>query len=130
MSYAADLHLHSPYARGTSNKLRFEGLARWAKLKGIDLLASADFTHPDWFRETASTLGEAGDGLYEYGGVKFVLGTEVSCNAQQGGRSRRVHMLIFAPSMEGGPAHQLDPGVPRASWRATAVRYSTCRRGS
>ena len=100
MSYAADLHLHSPYARGTSNKLRFEGLARWAKLKGIDLLASADFTHPDWFRETASTLGEAGDGLYEYGGVKFVLGTEVSCNAQQGGRSRRVHMLIFAPSME------------------------------
>ena len=100
MSYAADLHLHSPYARGTSNKLRFEGLAHWAKLKGIDLLASADFTHPDWFRETASTLGEAGDGLYEYGGVKFVLGTEVSCNAQQGGRSRRVHMLIFAPSME------------------------------
>ena len=100
MSYAADLHLHSPYARGTSNKLRFEGLARWAKLKGIDLLASADFTHPDWFRETVSTLGEAGDGLYEYGGVKFVLGTEVSCNAQQGGRSRRVHMLIFAPSME------------------------------
>ena len=49
MTYVADLHLHSSFARGTSKALNFENLARWARIKGIDLLASADFTHPVWF---------------------------------------------------------------------------------
>ena len=52
MTYAADLHVHSGFARGTSKDLTFDNLAHWAKLKGIDLLASADFTHPAWFDET------------------------------------------------------------------------------
>ena len=100
MSYAADLHVHSSYAFSTSRDLNFDTLARWAKIKGIDLLASADFTHPVWFRETAGKLRDTGDGLYEYGGVRFVLGTEVSCIARQGGRHRRVHLLLFAPSLD------------------------------
>jgi uncharacterized protein (TIGR00375 family) len=100
MTYAADLHLHSRYAIGTSNKLSFESLARWARIKGIDLLASADFTHPAWFEETRATLQDDGDGLFTYDGARFVLGTELSCVAAQGGRSRRVHMLAFAPSIE------------------------------
>ena len=100
MSFVADLHLHSSFARATSKDLGFENLARWAKIKGIDLLASADFTHPAWFTETQSKLRETGDGLYEYDGVKFVLGTEVSCNAYQDGRNRRIHMLLFAPSLD------------------------------
>ena len=99
MTYAADLHVHSGFARGTSKDLTFDNLAHWAKLKGIDLLASADFTHPAWFDETRRGLSEAGDGLYEHDGVKFVLGTEVNCNAEQGGRKRRVHMLVFAPTL-------------------------------
>ncbi len=101
MTYTADLHIHSSYAYATSPSLNFENLARWAKLKGIDLLASADFTHPDWFAESKAKLSETGDGLYEYEGVKFVLGTEVSCVARVGGRSRRVHILLFAPSLSG-----------------------------
>ena len=100
MAYFADLHLHSRFARGCSKSLTFENLAHWAKLKGIDLLASADFTHPAWFEETRQTLEEKGDGLLEYGGVKFILGTEVNCNAPQGGRNRRTHMLVFAPSLD------------------------------
>ena len=100
MSYAADLHVHSSYAFSTSRDLNFDTLARWARIKGIDLLASADFTHPVWFRETAGKLRDTGDGLYEYGGVRFVLGTEVSCIARQGGRHRRVHLLMFAPSLD------------------------------
>ena len=83
MTYAADLHIHSRFARATSRDLTFENLARWAKFKGIDLLASADFTHPAWFEETGRRLNEVGDGPYEYDGVKFVLGTEVNCNAEQ-----------------------------------------------
>ncbi len=99
MTYSADLHIHSSYAYATSPSLNFDNLARWAKLKGIDLLASADFTHPEWFAESKTKLTETGNGLYEYNGVKFVLGTEVNCTARVGGRARRVHILIFAPSL-------------------------------
>ena len=97
MSYAADLHVHSRYAYATSRDLDFDSLARHAKIKGIDLLASADFTHPDWFEESRRKLNNTGTGLFEYGGVSFILGTEVECHGRQGGRGRRVHVLLFAP---------------------------------
>ena len=100
MTYAADLHLHSHFARATSKELTFENLAKWARIKGIDLLASADFTHPAWFEETRRKLRETGDGLYEHAGVRFILGTEVNCNAEQGGRHRRIHLLVFAPELD------------------------------
>ena len=99
MSYAADLHVHSPFARGTSRRLTFDGLARWARVKGIDLLATGDFTHPQWIEETRRRLADAGNGLFALGGVRFVLGTELSCVASQGGRSRRVHVLALAPEL-------------------------------
>ena len=85
MTYAADLHIHSSYARATSRELNFENLSHWAKIKGIDLLATGDFTHPTWFAETGKKLKDTGDGLFELDGVKFVLGTELNCNAPQGG---------------------------------------------
>ncbi len=100
MAYVADLHLHSPYAMATSKDLTFENLARWARIKGIDLLASADFTHPARYQETRHKLRDRGDGLFEFEGVGFILGTEVSCNSYQSGRSRRIHMLVFAPSLD------------------------------
>lgn len=100
MTYVADLHLHSSYAMATSKNLNFEVLAKWAKIKGIDLLATADFTHPLWFQETRDKLTDRGNGLYEFDGVSFVLGTEVNCNGQQGGRNRRVHVLILAPDLD------------------------------
>ena len=100
MTYTADLHTHSSYAYATSPALDFPNIAHWARLKGIDLLASADFTHPAWFARTRDTLADLGDGLFEYGGVNFILGTEVSCVARVGGRSRRVHLLAFAPSFQ------------------------------
>ena len=99
MTYSADLHLHSSYAYATSRDLNFENLAHWAKIKGIDLLASADFTHPEWFEESRSKLTETASGLYEHDGVKFVLGTEVNCVGSVNGRSRRVHILVLAPSL-------------------------------
>ena len=99
MTYVADLHLHSYFARGTSKELNFENLARWARIKGIDLLASADFTHPAWLSETGRKLSEAGNGLYEHDGASFVLGTELNCSGYQGDRHRRVHLLVFAPSL-------------------------------
>jgi uncharacterized protein (TIGR00375 family) len=100
VSYVADLHVHSSYAFSTSRDLNFDTLARWARIKGIDLLASADFTHPVWFREARSKLHDTDDGLFEYKGVRFVLGTEVSCIGRQAGKHRRVHLLVFAPSLD------------------------------
>ena len=100
MIYSADLHLHSPFARATSRELTFENMAEWARVKGIDLLASADFTHPDWLAETKRKLRSTDDGLYECKGARFVLGTEVNCNGYQGGRNRRIHTLMLAPSIE------------------------------
>ena len=100
MPYVADLHVHSPYSRGTSPQLTFDNLAHWARTKGIDLLATADFTHPRWFEEIRDQLQPCEDGLFERSGCKFILGTEVNCNAEQGGRSRRVHVLVYAPSTD------------------------------
>ena len=68
MSYAVDLHTHSPYAHGTSKRLTFENLAKWARIKGIDLLVSGDFTQPVWAAETRAKLRDLGNGLFEYGG--------------------------------------------------------------
>ena len=100
MSYVADLHLHSPYAYATSRALTLENLTHWAKLKGIDLLASADFTHPVWFQELRDKLEETSGGLYQFQGVNFILGTEVSCVYSQDGRQRRLHLLLFAPDLD------------------------------
>ena len=100
MTYTADLHVHSSYAYATSRDLNFENLSSWARIKGIDLLASADFTQPEWFEESRAKLTDTGDGLYEHDGVKFILGTEVSCVARVNGRGRRTHMLAFAPSLD------------------------------
>lgn len=100
MPFAADLHLHSRFAYATSKDLTLENLAAGAKTKGIDLLASADFTHPLWRQELKQNLTVGPQGLYRFQGVNFVLGTEVSCVFQQGGRNRRLHLLLFAPDFE------------------------------
>jgi uncharacterized protein (TIGR00375 family) len=99
MKFVADLHLHSSYARATSKDLNFDTLSTWAKWKGIDLLSSADFTHPIWWQETKSRLKEGdNEGIYSYNGTKFVLGTEISCIYSQGGKVRRIHLLLFFPN--------------------------------
>ena len=98
--FAADLHIHSRYAYACSKNLTLENLAATAKTKGIDLLATGDFTHPAWLSELRDDLTEVDEGTYEYGGVRFVPGTEVSCVYRQGGRSRRLHLLLYLSSLE------------------------------
>ncbi len=104
MKFIADFHLHSKYSRATSRDMRPEVLAQWATIKGIDLLGTGDFTHPTYFAELKSTLEPEGNGLFllKQGarGVHFILTTEVSNVFNHGGRSRKIHTLIFAPSFE------------------------------
>ena len=63
MSYAADLHLHSSYAMATSPSITLESMASWAAVKGIDLLAAADLTHPVWLAELKAKLEPLDDAL-------------------------------------------------------------------
>ena len=98
--FVADLHIHSRYAYACSKNLTLPNLAATAKTKGIGLLATGDFTHPAWLTELEANLIAVDDGTFEYEGVNFVLGTEVSCVYQQGGKARRLHVLLFLSSLE------------------------------
>jgi len=100
MKFIADLHIHSKYSRATSKSMDLEGLSHWAKLKGIDLIATGDFTHPAWFAELKKKLKPAEEGLYEYNGVRFILNVEISSIYSKGGKVRKIHNLVFAPSLE------------------------------
>jgi uncharacterized protein (TIGR00375 family) len=98
--------MHSSYAMATSPSITLEGMAAWAAIKGIDVLAASDFTHPAWLAELKGKLVPAGDGLYTLrepepaARIRFMLGTEVSCVYPQDGRSHRLHLLLFAPDFE------------------------------
>jgi uncharacterized protein (TIGR00375 family) len=100
MRIIADLHLHSRYSRATSRDMDVEHMARWAKIKGITLLGTGDFTHPVWLRELRAKLKPTGRGLFTHDGSHFMLTVEVSNIYTTGGRLRKIHNVIFAPSFE------------------------------
>ena len=80
--------------------MSLENLSYWGRRKGLDLISTGDFTHPIWFTELKHSLTECEDGIYEFNDQKFVLGTEFSCVAKDRGRTRKVHILILASSLE------------------------------
>jgi uncharacterized protein (TIGR00375 family) len=98
--FIADFHIHSKYSRATSRDMDVAHLAQWAKIKGIDVIGTGDFTHPLWRRELKGRLKRHTKGLYEYKGVKFILTAEVSNMYKKNGRSRRIHSIIFAPDLD------------------------------
>ncbi len=108
MRYIADLHIHSKYSRACSSRLELEIIEEWCQKKGVDIISCADFTHPKWFSELKSKMRLAKNGLYELvrnknrsdRSVYFFLSTEISCIYSKGGKVRRLHILIFAPTLE------------------------------
>ncbi len=100
MRIIADLHLHSKFSRATSRDMDVENLARWCGLKGITLVGTGDFTHPVWLRELKAKLKPTGRGLFTYGTQHFMLTVEVSNIYPQGGRLRKIHNILLAPSFE------------------------------
>ena len=100
-SFIADLHIHSRYAYACSKALTLDNLALWARRKGIDLLATGDFTHPQWAAELRASLAlDDADGFYRYNGMPFVPGSEISCVYRQDGRARRIHILTLLPTLD------------------------------
>ncbi len=100
MKFVADFHIHSKYSRATSPQMEIKTLSEVAKQKGISLLGTGDFTHYLWFEELRKTLKDSGNGLFEYNGVNFMLTGEISSIYSKGGRGRRIHNVIFAPSFD------------------------------
>lgn len=97
----ADLHIHSRYSRATSKNLNIENLEKWAKIKGVNLLGTGDFTHPAWLKEIKEKLNNKGDGiLFTKNNFPFVLQTEISLMYTQDNKGRRVHLVVLAPSLE------------------------------
>jgi len=100
MRIVADLHLHSKFSRATSREMDLETLAKWCGLKGITVVGTGDFTHPVWLRELRAKLRPNGRGLYTFGTQHFMLSSEVSNIYPQGGRLRKIHNILLAPSLE------------------------------
>lgn len=64
MPFIADLHIHSRFSRATSKSLNLGHLHAAAQSKGITVLGTGDFTHPQWRHELKEQLIQAGAGLY------------------------------------------------------------------
>jgi PHP family Zn ribbon phosphoesterase len=116
MQIIADLHIHSKFSRAVSPEMTIPNIAAWANRKGIDLVATGDWTHPMWFREIEKNLEETGNGLLQLSDKvinenfvrsqrnnnfpHFILGTEISCIYSQAGKGRRIHTLVYVPTLE------------------------------
>jgi len=104
MRFIADLEVHSPYARAVSPQMTLENLALWAKKKGILVLGTGDITHPLWFQEIKTKLEPGEPGLFRLRGsdleTRFLLSGEVSCIYSKAGKVRRVHHLVYFPTLE------------------------------
>ncbi|MDD5639491.1 MAG: endonuclease Q family protein [Candidatus Pacebacteria bacterium] len=104
MQFIADFHIHSKYSRATSPKTDLPNLAKWAKVKGIDLLGTGDCTHNEWLCQIRDILEPAESGLYKLkskdNNVRFVITGEISCIYKKKDKIRKVHILIIMPSIE------------------------------
>ena len=112
--YIGDLHIHSHYSRATSKDCTPEYLELWARRKGIDILATGDFTHRAWREELKEKLIPGEDGFYilkeEYRMDKdsvngsrvprFVVSGEISSIYKKNGKVRKVHSVILLTGQE------------------------------
>ena len=115
MQQILDLHIHSKYSRSCSPELTLENIDAACRVKGVDIIATGDFTYPAWFSDIKNKLVEtkASSGLYKLKSakddkVKFILSTEVALIYKDPGmnpgqvaeHARRIHLVIHAPSIK------------------------------
>jgi len=98
MKFIADFHIHSKYSRATSKNMDLESLDKWARIKGIKVIGTGDFTHPEWIANLKEKLEPAESGLFKLKvnelcsssrfanahvkddqGTRFLLTSEISC---------------------------------------------------
>jgi DNA helicase II / ATP-dependent DNA helicase PcrA len=115
--FYADLHIHSKFSRACSRDCDLEHLAWWAGRKGISVVGTGDFTHPGWREELGAKLVADAPGLFRLRPeleravhetlppacrtpVRFLLSSEISTIYKRDDRTRKVHHLLYAPSLE------------------------------
>jgi len=102
----ADLHIHSRFSRATSERMDIEEIARFAQMKGLNLVGTGDFTHPKWLEELGRKLTKtAEEGLYgpaenPRSPVRFMVSGEVSTFFKVNGDLKKVHHVVLTPSLE------------------------------
>ena len=106
MRVIADFHIHSRYSRATSEKMSIQEITRFAKMKGLNLLGTGDFTHPKWLEELKKDLIEIQDSnLYKSvknpeSPVYYIITGEVATIFPFEGSVKKIHHVILTPSME------------------------------
>ncbi len=75
-------------------------LSESAKLKGVNLLGTGDFTHPKHLADLKGQLEPIGNGVFRCNGVYFILSTEIANIFTWDHKGRKVHNVILAPSFE------------------------------
>lgn len=110
--YISDLHIHSRFSRATSKDCDAPHLELSARRKGIQVIGTGDFTHPEWRKELKEQLIPAGEGVYTLRDEfrlpgssmeqrpLFVVTGEISCIYKRNGKTRKVHNVILLPSLE------------------------------
>ncbi|TFH23971.1 DNA helicase UvrD, partial [Candidatus Bathyarchaeota archaeon] len=105
MKVIADLHIHGRFSRATSEQMSISEIGKFAKINGLNLVGTGDFTHPDWLTEIKSTLApDADTGLFKLASVespiRFMITTEVCTIFDYKGESKKVHHVVLTPSLE------------------------------
>jgi uncharacterized protein (TIGR00375 family) len=81
-------------------------IARFARIKGLSVVGTGDFTHPRWFKELSQDLTKVeGTSLYKSVNepeslVHFMVTNEVCTIFTFGGEAKKVHHVILTPSLE------------------------------
>ncbi len=91
-----------------------ENLWKWAQLKGITVIGTGDFTHPQWLAELNEALEPLGNGLFTLkkkfrsddvpdackADLYFLLSAEISCIYSKNGKTRKVHSIVLSPDFD------------------------------
>ncbi|MEM5871857.1 MAG: endonuclease Q family protein [Candidatus Aenigmatarchaeota archaeon] len=112
MKILADLHIHSRFSRATSEDINVDNLVKYARIKGLNLLGTGDFTHPKWLEELRNNLYEHDNGiLKDKSGFNFILSTEIASIYSQNNQIKRIHNIILAPDFD--TAEQISEELKR-----------------
>jgi len=81
-------------------------ITRFAKIKGLNIVGTGDFTHPKWLEELKQELVEIPEtGLYQpakpaESSIYFMITGEVATIFNSGNSTKKIHHVILTPSVE------------------------------
>lgn len=116
MNFLADLHIHSRFSLASAKNINVENLYITARMKGITVLGTGDFTHPGWLKELKEKLVFDNKGLYRVknkikescenfipqsckGLFRFIPTGEVCNIYKKNGKTRKIHSLLVMPDL-------------------------------